>query len=234
MNLFDEIARSLALPIVSLLVLGSVSMANGEPSPPWLPDDCYVANGCYLSAIAYIAKLQKLHPGVEARPITVRFASGKLHTVAAVRWENRMFLRDMYIGIAPLGDDSQLSFDTALAAWKEKQGQHAYPERRPRSRTERKREVELAAKLIAFIKPQIIVADSPSGRVSVLWWRTAEGKLGLYEPSLGTAVGESSRPPATVAQQLLAAAQKTGVVELLPLGKGLASSNPFNIAPGVQ
>jgi hypothetical protein len=224
MNLLEEIARFVALSIFSLCVLGTVVTANGaaidrEPSPPWLPDDCYVANGCYLSAIAYIARLQKLYPGVEARPITVRFPSGKLHTVAAVRWESKTFLRDMYIGVAPLSDDSQLSFDAALAAWKARQGQHAYPERRPHSRTERKQEVELAAKLIAFNKPQIIAADSPNGRVSVLWWRTAEGKLGLYEPSLGTAVGESAQPPAAVAQQLLAAAQKTGVIKLSPLVK---------------
>jgi hypothetical protein len=218
MNLFGEIARCAALSLFSLLALGVISTSHaappGDDTPPWLPDQHYVAKGCYLSAIAYIAKLQQLYPDAEARTLTVRLPSGLLHTIVAVRWKTCSFLRDMYIGVAPLGEDAQLSFDAAITTWKTQSGQHAYPERQPHSRAERKREVELAAKLISFAKPQIIRVESPNGIVSVLHWQMSDGKLGLYEPLLGTAVGCSSQPPSIVARQLLGATRGTGIVEI--------------------
>ena len=209
-----KFARTAPRKMTSLIALSFLATAGvastAIPSdPPWLPDQHYVANGCYISAMTYIANLLQRYPNVEARTANVVLPSGKLHTVAIVRWENRLYLRDMYIAVAEIRNDLQQSFETALRAWHEKGGRDYYPERRPRSTEERRKEVELAARLLRFAKPQMTYVRSSTGPVKVLWWTTSEGDLAVYEPSVGTAVGPSGVSVADVFTHVIAPFNET-------------------------
>ena len=193
MNLRNQFARGVLRWVFLFQTWGMGTSAPASPAlpsnPPWLPDRYYVANGCYISATAYLMKLKQLYPDLNGWTANVLLPSGNIHTLAIVRWDTRLFLRDTSIGVAEIHDDVQQSFETAACLRREKGGWHFYPKRRPHSPVERLREIELAARLLGFADPKVICARSATGPVSVLSWKTAGGELAVYEPSHGTAVG---------------------------------------------
>lgn len=189
-----------AAALVSLAAAAFVPSSRGQP-PAW-PDTAFVANGCYISTAAYLARLRAEYPTVVARAESVRLPSGRWHTIAVVAWERRTYLRDMYIGVAPARGDVQRSYDRALSTWRARGGRHGYSERVACSVAERRAEVEAAAHLLATERTEIVSVLSNRGPTPVLAWTTAAGELALYEPTTGTAVGLTKRSPLEVAQEL--------------------------------
>lgn len=189
-----------AAALAGLAAATFVPSSHGQP-PAW-PDTACVANGCYVSTAAYLARLRAAYPTVVARAESVRLPSGRWHTVAVVAWERRTYLRDMYIGVAPAHGDVQRSYDRALSMWRAQGGRHGYRERVARSAAERRADVETAAHLLGTEQTEIVSVLSNRGPIPVLAWKTAEGELALYEPTTGTAVGLTKRSPLEVAQEL--------------------------------
>jgi hypothetical protein len=177
---------------LSFVATAAAAASGLPPAPPWFRDRQYVANGCYISATAYLVNLRQHYPDVKGRTENVLLPSGKPHTVAVIQWGERLFLRDMFIAVVEIQGNVQHSFECALRSWNEEGGPDYYPERRPRSPEQRQKEVELAATLLRFAKPQVTHIPSSIGPVKVLWWKTSEGDLAVYEPSVGTAVGPSN------------------------------------------
>jgi hypothetical protein len=192
----------LALPLLT----GTAGYCNQvrPDAPPWLPDREIVANGCYISATVYIRELSARFPGARAKTVTVRLPDGSGHTVAQVEWGERTFLRDMYIGVAPVDGDMQASFLRALHEWRIRGGAHPFSNRQPRGRSELRQEVKRARRLLADESSAVLHLQTKQGPRHLLCWKTAEGRLAIYDPARGTAVGFTQRSPDKVALELLA------------------------------
>ena len=197
---------SLALGCLASAVLAPKSRAQ----PPAWPDAQPVANGCYISTEVYLARLREQFPEISAHPETVLLPTGQQHTIAVVQWGRHTYLRDMFIGIAPVQHGVQRSFEAALVAWHARGGRHGYAERIVSNSAERWVEVQAAAQLLAARQPQIIPVCSAHGPIPVLCWTTPDGELALYEPSVGTAVGLTRRAPAEVAAELFGGGERRG------------------------
>lgn len=174
-----------------------------EVSPPWWPDEHFVANGCFVSTSAYLHKLRERYPGVPTRAAHVRLPTGAHHTIAVVHWHNRNYGRDVFLGVFRIRGELQDSFDRAWAAWLSRGGQYGFKEPRVATLAERAQELELAAKILAFAHPTLIHVASKNGLVPLLWWLTPEGDLAVYEPTIGTAFGPQKYEPLLVAAALL-------------------------------
>jgi hypothetical protein len=184
-----------------------LAFGSAPDRPPAWPDDRYVANGCYISTQVYLARLREAYPGVEARPGHVRFPSGQGHTVAVVEWRGKTFFRDIYLGVAEVTGDLQRSYDATANRWRARGGRHDYSERTTATLRARVQEVELAARLLAFLHPQILSVPSARGSLPVLSWTEPDGTLALYEPTTGTAFGRTTRHPLEIATSLFGTAQ---------------------------
>jgi hypothetical protein len=208
-----------SLSFLRWLTLGCIATAVFTPrsgaQPPAWPDDRYVVNGCYLSTAVYLEKLREHHPDVAARAENVRLTSGRMHTIAVVHWGRETYLRDMFLGIASVKGDVQRSFDEAVSLWRHKGRNHGHRERTAFTSAERWHEVEAAARWMSALHPQIIQVFSARGPIPVLCWTTADGKLALYEPSVGTAVGVTRRTPLAVATELFGS--PTAAISLEPV-----------------
>lgn len=194
---------------LSLLVLwmaqaGASAAADWPDAPPWWPDQIYAANGCYLSASAYVARLASTYPAADATTYTVEIPSCRKHTIAVVTWNGVKYGRDQYIGVFKIGDsDPQTSFVATLRRWWQAKRTHRYPEKRPSSIAERHAEVLLARQIMSFAKTELVPVITPTGAVTILTWQTTTGELAIYEPMLGTAVGSTSASVAEAARYLL-------------------------------
>ncbi len=198
-------AQLLYLLVLWMAQTGVSAAPAKEGSPPWWPDKIYAANGCFLSASAYVARLVSTYPAAKASTQTVEIPSCRGHTIAVVSWNGVKYGRDQYIGVFKIGDgDPQASFEAALRRWRQEKRTHPYPERRPHSMAERRAEVLLARSIMAFAKTELLPVNTPTGVVTVLTWRTPTGELAIYEPTLGTAVGSTAGTVAEATRCLLA------------------------------
>lgn len=178
--------------------------SDNASSPPWWPDQIYVANGCFLSASAYLARLKSDHPEVEAMTYTVEIPSCRQHTIVVLDWNGVKYGRDQYLGVFRIGDtDPQTAFVSTLRRWWQVTKRHPYPERKPGSLKERREEVLLAKRIMSFTKTDLVTVTTRAGTVSVLTWETPTGELAIYEPMLGTAVGTTTGSVSEAAVYLL-------------------------------
>ena len=190
MNLLNDIRYRplqlfslLALHVVTPMHLGATTLPS---APPWWPDSYYVKNGCYISAFVYMARLREHYPDTAAETVTVLLSNGTSHTIVTIKWGDRLYLRDPFVGVAAIEGPPQRSFDRALALWRGSEGRHTYDERSLATREERHREIHLAAELIAFAHPEIVLTQYRGQIVTVLSWKTPTGEIALYEPTFGT------------------------------------------------
>jgi hypothetical protein len=197
---------SLLMTSVSLLAfVGAFFTSESSAAvPPDWPDEVFVARGCFLSATAYIAKVQAWNPHAAAHTATVVLPNGLKHTIAVVHSDGRAYGRDQYIGVFRIqGREVQASFLRALQLWLCSGGRHGYPEKNPRTLAERRAELDLAARLIRADSRRVQI-ETEEGLVSALTWRTPEGGLAVYEPTFGTAVTSADFAPEEVARLVLA------------------------------
>jgi hypothetical protein len=180
------------------------SPATPAGAPPWLPDSAYVANGCYISATAYVARLIQLDASWRGAPVQVTLPDGSNHTIARVLSPAGEYGRDQYIGVFAIeAGDVQASFTTALDAWKRSGGKHPYRHRMPGSTAQRKQEVQLAKELLPEDGSDVVSVKIPGGTAAILTWRTLQGELAIYEPSFGTALTQAKITPAEFARHVL-------------------------------
>lgn len=163
--------------------------------------------------------LRESFSGVVVKPATVRLSNGALHTIVTIEWGRKFFLRDPFVGVAPIDGLPQLSFDRALAQWRKRREWPNYKVRPTDAHEERTGEINLAAALISFAHPESVIVEFRGQAVTVLSWTTPDGNFALYEPTFGTAVGSSHRAPAQIARDLLLSLEhsrpKNGIVDLV-------------------
>ena len=91
--------------------------------PPVFADAAHVANGCYISAVAYLAKFSTAFPAERGEPAAFVLpsagGSNQPHTLAIVSWRGEWWARDEYFGVVPLGFSSAGSWPirVQLLSW---------------------------------------------------------------------------------------------------------------------
>jgi hypothetical protein len=165
-----------------------------------------VANGCYVSAVAYLAKFSAAFPAERGEPaaFVLPNADGgqKPHTLALISWKGEWWARDEYFGVVPLGCSSATALDPRLAQRRIDAGfrQLSEPRRRravelrqktilaPASVTSEWRfaEIKTAQRLLPFPAEIHWLTD---GRHSIpfLYFRPGGDAFAVYDPGVGTA-----------------------------------------------
>jgi hypothetical protein len=178
----------------------------GPSAPPVLPDPHHVPNGCFLSALAYVARFRAAHPGERAEVLAVelrRFHGA--HTIAVVTWRGEWWGRDEFFGVFPLGRSAARHreagaltgrAETALERHAEAEvragrGAWAPPPQRTMPAGERARAVAEAAALLP--EPgEIFRVAGKDGAVPLLFFRPFPGTVCIYEPVTGTAQADTA------------------------------------------
>ncbi len=184
--------------------------------PPVYPDDDHVTNGCYVSAIAFLARFQAEFPNERGKPavITLRNAEGarRAHTVALITWQGEWWGRDEYFGVFALGrsvaanpDPEQLAgrAETMLAKHATKliraarAGRPSAPAAEMSS-AQRMREVAAVARMVP-VQTTVFWVKCGKSELPVVFFRPGDRQIAVYDPLHGTSVAEcASRDDAKI------------------------------------
>jgi hypothetical protein len=202
---------------------GSSAPLASSSLPPDYVDQYHVPNGCYISALAYIAKFKTAFPEERAEPLTVvprRGGSpGEPHTVALITWRGRWWLRDEYFGIKSvrLPVSSAITPERIAARVAGICGQDSMTQIQVNnsssdvapelSFTTRMSDVFAAAAVIRS-EAAVYVVHSGAMRIPMLYFQPGPGLVAVYDPTHGTAFARSNTADAL--KVLPAMAQKLG------------------------
>ena len=185
-------------------------------TPPNFPDMVHVANGCYVSAAAYIARFRAACPAERAEPAAVVLPNAdglsRPHTVAIVSWHGSWWARDEYYGLVDLRSPSARPWDPATVTRRiERAFRHraaGQPQRQPDRvpdgadpREWRLGHIE-AARMLLPVESCVIWMRSGLDDLPFLFFRRAEdGGFAVYDPGFGTvqAVSRLREPDTLVA-----------------------------------
>jgi hypothetical protein len=174
--------------------------------PPVFPDTAHVANGCYVSAIVYLAKFSAAFPAERGEPaaFVLPNAGGgtKPHTLALISWKGEWWARDEYFGVVPLGCSSAAPWSRRLAQLRVEAGfrRLAEPLRRQAGELRRRTlpalrsitpewrfaEVMAAQRLLPF-PSEIHWLHDGLLPIPFLYFRHDGDGFAVYDPALGTA-----------------------------------------------
>jgi hypothetical protein len=212
----------------------------------------HVANGCYVSAAAYIARFTAAYPAERSEPAAVVLpnadGSSKPHTVAIVSWHGAWWARDEYYGTVDLRSPSARPWDPVTVTRRlERAFRHraaGQPPRQPDRVPDgadpqewRLGQIE-AARMLLPVDGRIIWLRSGFEDLPFLFFRRAgEGGFAVYDPGFGTvqAVSRVSEPDtlvAAVAERLgyPAAAPEVPDVRVAMAGSGGRTRSPGLLA----
>ena len=184
--------------------------------PPSFPDMVHVANGCYVSAAAYIARFAAAFPAERSEPAAVVLpnadGSSKPHTVAIVSWHGSWWARDEYYGMVDLRSPSAWPWDPVTItrrierAFRHRAGgqPRCQPDRVPDGadpREWRLGQIE-AAQMLLPVESRVIWLRSGLDDLPFLFFhRAGDGGFAFYDPGFGTvqAVSRVREPDTLVA-----------------------------------
>jgi hypothetical protein len=218
--------------------------------PPVFPDVVHVANGCYVSAVTYVARFSAAFPAERAEPaaFVLPNAGGgdQPHTLAIVSWHGEWWARDEYFGVVPLGCPSASPWNPRLAQLRADAGfrRVAASQRREavalREKTLRPpgrmgpdwRLAEvLAAQGILPFPSQIHWLHDGMRLIPFLYFRPGADRFAVYDPAIGTASAVSLA--GDEASLVAAAVTRLGYALHRPLAKqGFAALPPPMVALG--
>jgi hypothetical protein len=183
--------------------------------PPVFPDVVHVANGCYISATAYIARFHAAYPAEKSEPAALSLpnadGSVKPHTVAIVSWHGGWWARDEFYGVVNLHAPSSRPWSQPLV---ERLTERAFrhraaglPRREPDSQPDgvegiawRMDQIDAARRLLPT-ESRVVWLKSGLQETPFLFFRRAEdGGFAVYDPVFGTvrAVSRLNEPAALV------------------------------------
>jgi hypothetical protein len=223
--------------------------------PPVFPDVAHVANGCYLSAVVYLAKFSAAFPAERGEPaaFVLPNAGGgsRPHTLAIMTWQGAWWARDEYFGVIPLGLTSAAPWDPRQAHRRAEAGFRQEWERRRRQPGGVRREVApsrsgltpewrlaeiLAARRLLPFPSEVYWLGEGRDAVPFLYFRPTEEGFGVYDPAMGTAsalaeVRDGGRIVAAVAERMgypagRSPAGRGQVAVLAPAGEGRVPETP--------
>lgn len=183
--------------------------------PPAYPEAKPVLNGCHISTLAFLARYGAEFPGErgEAVRILMRNVEGVRvrHTIALFTWRGEWWCRDNLLGVAALNRPAAAGTDLAALASEAEGVLDRIETRRNRSRrnrgssdtatanlsaSRRLREVEAAAALLPLAS-SVYWLRTEGREIPVLFFRPGPGKIGVYEPSVGSCLAESGETDAS-------------------------------------
>jgi hypothetical protein len=200
--------------------------ADGAVIPPDFPDDQHVINGCYISTMAYIAKLKTSFPAERAEPLTIFPRHGgvrrKPHTLALFTWRGQWWIRDEFFGlksvrlpVKPAITPERVAVRVAGMCEKDSLWLLAQGKVQPLGAAA---ELSLEQKLAAVIfAASVLPYDTElywvrckTSRTPMLFFRPHRGAIAVYDPQHGTALAESNTADGRKIVPLVA--QKLGYV----------------------
>ncbi len=188
-------------------------------APPDFPDTVHLENGCYLSALVYIAQFTAAFPGERAAPLTVRPRNfDEPHTIALLSWNGRWWGRDEYCGVFEIRSSVgngvitasvKKMAETALgyrASQLARQGRVTIAPPTPPDLPValRARDVALARMLLPLATEQFWIR-SAGREIPVLFFRPTAERVAVYDPQNGTATAETANTDAAEIVALVAA-----------------------------
>ena len=212
---FRTIAFSLAtligpasLPVASARDASELFAATpgaSRTSPPDYVDSVHVAEGCYISTVAYLTKFSAAFPDEFGSAVTIHPKSHLTpHTIALLTWRDHWWLRDEFLGVLPVN----LPVRTREITEQIKSSSEAALERRAlrlsatrqtrraglHSRDDRvldaPREVARAATLLQFASEAFHI-ESRGRKTCMLLFRPRPGTIAVYDPAHGTATAKT-------------------------------------------
>jgi len=183
--------------------------ANASVVWPEIKDELHVNNGCYLSASRFLAKFLAANPRAQGTVQTVILPGGEKHSIAVLKDEGKTWGRDEFIGVFPIHNDAQRSYDSALRRWfreaTHKEIASSTGERTPHSFDDRLAEVKRAKALLPETQAsEIMIIPTTRGEIAVLVWNPEPGRGAVYEPSFGTATADTTLTGKALARAALA------------------------------
>lgn len=210
--------------LVSALLLTAVLSAPAAPvdyprgptvvalqDPPAYPDGEHVANGCYVSTIAFLARFQAEFPDERGVPLVMYLRNAKgvrwSHTIAVISWRGKWWGRDEYYGVFALDrsvgaypEPEQLANWAANALQKHSARliRARITNRQPAPPTEmsaeeRTREVAAVARMVP-VRASVFWVKCGRQELPVVFFRPSDHQIAVYEPLHGTAVAECAFP----------------------------------------
>lgn len=197
-------------PLALMTVLAfspSSAPIDDRPAPPFLPDAAHVINGCYISAVAYVARFAAAYPWEKAcsAEVRIRNRDGKtrVHTIVLVTWRNRWWGRDEFCGVFALDETVRESSPSeAIRKRAERRLDRlsdeiaknpSLPMSRPVPRVlpaeQRAREVAVARELLPLPSEQFW-ALCEDAEIPFLLFRPAARSIAVYDPLCGVATAE--------------------------------------------
>jgi hypothetical protein len=190
------------------LAVAVAAHAAAPAVPPAYPEAKPVLNGCHISTLAFLARYGAEFPGErgEAVRILMRNVEGLRvrHTIALFTWRGEWWCRDNILGVAALNRPAVAGTDLAALASEAEGVLDRIETRRNRSRrnrgtsdaatadlsaSRRLREVEAAAALLPLAST-VYWLRADGREIPVLFFRPGPGKIGVYEPSVGSCLAE--------------------------------------------
>lgn len=214
--------RRLVFTAASLAATAPIAPAREQTPtrPPAYADAAHVEQGCYISTIAYIARLACEFPMERARPLTISLPNfDGPHTVALLTWRGGWWARDEYSGVFALDrlvgadfDEKQLRTRTEqvlrrLASRQLEAGKIDGGTRRTLSPLERHHEVATAAAALPC-GSEAFWLRTPDGDLPVLFFQPFPGRIAVYDPAWGTATADCT--PTNVPQLVSMVAERLG------------------------
>jgi hypothetical protein len=201
-----HLAVALAFMFTATLVSPAARATNAPSAPPDFPDTTHVREGCYLSAVAYLARFAAEFPGEFGAPCSVHPSIyPRRHTVALVTWAGEWWLRDEFAGMVRLNlavasreitETVRRRAETRL----DRRVRGLSPSERTRilslglhgHRTvDAAREIAHAERLLPYASTRYRI-ESNGREIPVLFFRPGPGRIALYDPELGTGAAESA------------------------------------------
>ncbi len=188
-------------------------------APPSFPDTIHMENGCYLSALVYIAHFTAAFPKERAVPLTVRPRNfHEPHTIALLSWNGRWWGRDEYCGVfevrSAVGNgtvtasvrstaEAALGFHSSQLA---RRGRVTIAPPTPPDLplAHRARDVTVARMLLPIATEQYWIR-SGGREIPLLFFRPTPDRVAVYDPQNGTATAETTVTDAAQIVALVAA-----------------------------
>jgi hypothetical protein len=205
-------------------------------APPDFPDPAHVANGCYLSTVAFLSRFAAEFPDERAQALVVTVATAdtreSLHTIAVVTWRGEWWGRDEYCGLFRVGtrvdprlSDEQLAKKAGAALQRHGTAQARAGTKFPAkgiasalAMHERAEQVALAQTLVPMPSVRVWVRSGET-ELPFLFFAPKTGAIAVYDPSFGTATAEcaATEPRQIVAMVATRLGYKVDAVRAEPL-----------------
>jgi hypothetical protein len=174
--------------------------------PPVFPDVAHVANGCYVSAVIYLAKFSAVFPAERGEPAAFVLpnadGSNQPHTLALISWRGEWWARDEYFGVVPLGCSSAAPWSPRLAQLRADAGFRRRAEFLRRQAADVRRETApaqggltpewrlaeiLSAQRLLPFPSEIHWRPGDRSPIPFLYFHLAGDSFAVYDPAKGTA-----------------------------------------------